>query len=160
MKSKKPTTATMTSALSDALLYAIVRAVVAVIQVLPLDMGDHLCRSLAVLLTGPLAIRQQVIVETLASVYPSASPAQTRQLTLSMWHHLMLMVCEVAWAQRRLHRANWYKHIHLVGNREILATSLSSRPSVLVSGHFGNFEIGSYTFGLMDLKTIAIVRYT
>lgn len=143
---------------TDALVYAVVRAVVAVIQVLPLDMGDHLCRGLAVVLTGPLAIRRRVIADTLDNVYPTASSAQSRQLTLSMWHHLMLMICEVAWAQRRLHRVNWTDHIRLIGNREILATSLVPRPSVLVSGHFGNFEIGCYTFGLMDLKTIAIAR--
>lgn len=143
---------------TDGLAYAIVRVIVAVIQVLPMDMGDHLCRSLAVVLTGPLAIRRQVIADTLANVYPTASSTQSRQLTLSMWHHLMLMICEVAWAQRRLHRANWTDHIQLIGNRDILATSLVPRSSVLVSGHFGNFEIGCYTFGLMDLKTIAIAR--
>lgn len=144
--------------ITDALAYVVVRTIVAVIQVLPLDMGDHLCRCLAIVLTGPLAIRRRVIADTLDSVYPTASSAQSRQLTLSMWHHLTLMICEVAWAQRRLHRVNWTDHIRLIGNREILATSLVPRPSVLVSGHFGNFEIGCYTFGLMDLKTIAIAR--
>ncbi|TWU15861.1 Lipid A biosynthesis lauroyl acyltransferase [Allorhodopirellula heiligendammensis] len=146
------------SAITDALTYAVVRVVVAVIQVLPMDMGDHLCRGLAVALAGPLAIRRRVIADTLANVYPTASAAQKHQLTLSMWHHLMLMICEIAWAQRRLHLANWTDHIRFRGNREILATSLVSRPSVLVSGHFGNFEIGSYTFGLMGVRTLAIAR--
>lgn len=142
----------------DALAYAVVRTVVGVIQILPMDMGDHLCRFLAIVLTGPLAIRRRVIADTLDSVFPTASSAQSHQLTLSMWHHLTLMICEVAWAQRRLHRVNWTDHIRLIGNRKILGTSLVPRPSVLVSGHFGNFEIGCYTFGLMDLKTIAIAR--
>ncbi|TWT65131.1 lysophospholipid acyltransferase family protein [Allorhodopirellula solitaria] len=149
---------TMTPAMSDAFAYAIVRMVVAVIQVLPLDMGDHLCRGLALALSGPLAIRRRIMVDTLEKVYPTASPEQRRQLTLGMWHHLMLMVCEIAWAQRRLHLANWTDHIRLSGNQQILATSLSRRPSVLVSGHFGNFEIGSYSLGLMGLKTLAIAR--
>lgn len=152
------TSRTLTTAIADVLAYAAVRAVVAVIQVLPVDMGDHLCRGLAHVLTGPLAIRRRVIADTLASVYPTASAEQCRQLTLSMWHHLMLMVCEVAWAQGRLHRANWTDHIRMVGNREILATSLTPRPSILVSGHFGNFEIGCYTFGLMGMPTLAIAR--
>lgn len=142
----------------DAIAYVIVRGIVSIIQVLPLDMGDHLCRALARLLAGPLAIRKRIISQTLEKVYPSIDASQRRQLTLAMWHHLMLMVCEVAWAQRRLHRSNWTEHVRYQGNREILGASLSPRPSVIVSGHFGNFEIGSYTLGLMGMKTLAIAR--
>jgi len=142
----------------DAAAYAAVRGIVAVIQVLPLDMGDHLCRCIAIVLTKTLPIRRQTISETLDKVFPGAMPEQKKQLTLSMWHHLMLMVCEVAWAQRRLHRSNWTEHVRFVGNRDMLAASFSPRPSVLVSGHYGNFEIGSYTLGLMGLKTLAIAR--
>jgi KDO2-lipid IV(A) lauroyltransferase len=144
--------------LIDALAYVLVRMIVAIIQVLPLDMGDHLCRGLALVLAGPLSIRRRVISETLAKVYPTIGPAQSDALTRAMWHHLMLMVCEVAWAQRRLHRANWTQYVRFVGNREMLAASLVSRPSVLVSGHFGNFEVGSYTLGLFGMKTLAIAR--
>ncbi|MFG0255946.1 MAG: lysophospholipid acyltransferase family protein [Rhodopirellula sp. JB053] len=142
----------------DAVAYVVVRGIVCVIQVLPLDMGDHLCRGLAALLSGPLPVRARTISETLEKIYPRVNEERARGLTLAMWHHLMLMVCEVAWAQRRLHRANWTEHVQFQGNRQMLAASLSSRPSVLVSGHFGNFEIGSYTLGLMGMKTLAIAR--
>ncbi|MCM2370077.1 lysophospholipid acyltransferase family protein [Aporhodopirellula aestuarii] len=148
----------LTSRLVDATAYAAVRGIVSVIQVLPMDMGDHLCRALATLLTGPMPIRERTISETLDKIYPTVGPEDARRLTLAMWHHLMLMVCEIAWAQRRLHRSNWTEHVSFRGNREMLQASFSPRASVLVSGHFGNFEIGSYTLGLMGLKTLAIAR--
>lgn len=139
-------------------VYLAVRSVVAVVQVLPLDMGDHLCRGLAFLLTKPFPVRRSAIRTALNKVFPDLDDSRCVQLTLAMWHHLMLMVCEIAWAQRRLHRSNWRKHVTFRGNREMLEASFSARPAVMVSGHFGNFEIGSYTMGLMGLKTLAIAR--
>lgn len=144
--------------LIDFIAYAVVRFVVAVVQVIPLDMGDHLCRNLARLLTGPLPVRRKAIQDALDRIFPKVDPIRKRELTVSMWHHLMLMVCEVAWAQRRLHRSNWREHVVFRGNREMLRASFSDRPAVMVSGHFGHFEIGSYTMGLMGLQTLAIAR--
>ncbi|WP_044253914.1 lysophospholipid acyltransferase family protein [Rhodopirellula sp. SWK7] len=148
----------LTTPVVDAAAYVAVRGIVCVIQILPLDMGDHLCRGLAMLLSGPLPVRGRTISDTLEKIYPTVDTEDARRLTLSMWHHLMLMVCEIAWAQRRLHRSNWTEHVSFRGNREMLSASLSPRPSVLVSGHYGNFEIGSYTLGLMGMKTLAIAR--
>ncbi|WP_404306551.1 lysophospholipid acyltransferase family protein [Neorhodopirellula lusitana] len=144
--------------LVDFTAYCLVRGLVAVIQILPLDMGDHLCRGLAWMLSGPLPVRRKVIENTLNQIFPGLDDDRKHQLTLSMWHHLMLMVCEVAWAQRRLHRANWQDHVSFRGNRGMLQASFSERPAVMVSGHFGHFEIGSYTMGLMGLRTLAIAR--
>lgn len=138
--------------------YVSVRFTVAVIQVLPLDMGDHLCRLLAFILSGPIPVRRTAIADAYERIYPEVDDARRRQLTFAMWHHLMLMVCEVAWAQRRLHKTNWRDHIVYRGNREMLKANFSPRASVMVSGHFGNFEIGSYLMGLMGLNTLAIAR--
>ena len=96
--------------LIDFIAYATVRFIVAVVQVIPLDMGDHLCRNLARLLSGPLPVRRKAIQDALDRIFPEVDPIRKRELTVSMWHHLMLMVCEVAWAQRRLHRSNWREH--------------------------------------------------
>ncbi|TWT91856.1 lysophospholipid acyltransferase family protein [Neorhodopirellula pilleata] len=142
----------------DFIAYAAVRLVVAFVQAMPLDMGDHLCRNLAWLLSGPLPVRRKEIDDALDRIFPGVDPIRKHELTRAMWHHLMLMVCEVAWAQRRLHRSNWREHVVFRGNREMLRASFSPRPAVMVSGHFGHFEIGSYTMGLMGLETLAIAR--
>lgn len=147
----------MTKAI-DYLAYLIVRLFVAVIQAMPLSMGDEICRGIAKIATGPLKIRRRTTEENLCRVFPDASETDRRRLELAMWHHLLLMVCEIAWAQRRLHRCNWRKHVTFNGNRDVLLRMLSDRPAVVVSGHFGNFEIGGYVTGLMGLSSTAIAR--
>jgi KDO2-lipid IV(A) lauroyltransferase len=68
------------------------------------------------------------------------------------------MVFEIAWAQRRLHLTNWSEYVRFHGNIEMLDYLLSDRPTVLVTGHFGNFEIGGYVIGLMGFDTMSIAR--
>lgn len=142
----------------DAAAYFFVRLLVVVIQCLPVDMGDSLCRGLAWLFTGPIPIREKATDHNLALIFPHATPEECLRLKRAMWHHLLLMVCEIAWAQRRLHLTNWHDHIVFTNNQAMLACMLSTRPSVMVTGHFGNFEIGGYMSGLMGINTLAIAR--
>lgn len=144
--------------LVDLAAYCAVRLLVAVIQTLPLDMGDTICRALAWLASGPLKIRRRVIEQNLEQVFPASDARSRQQLSFAMWHHLLLMVCEIAWAQRRLHRTNWSQHVTFRQNRQILRYMLDTRPVVTVTGHFGNFEIGGYITGLMGVSTLTIAR--
>ena len=142
----------------DFAAYALVRVVVAVIQVLPLDMGDSVCRGLAALFCGPLRVRRRSTDANFRLIFPDASLASLERLRREMWHSLLLTTCEVAWASRRLHRCNWSRHVRFVNNRQMLSVLLSDRPSVVVTGHYGNFEIGGYVTGLMGFETLAIAR--
>ncbi len=142
----------------DFAAYLFVRLLVALIQTLPADMGNSMCRVLAWLASGPLQIRRRETDTNLAMIFPDADQASRRRLSRSMWHHLLLMVCEIAWAQRRLHLTNWSKHVRFRNQSDILAALLSKRPTVMVTGHFGNFEVGGYTVGLLGFSTTTIVR--
>ncbi len=144
--------------ISDFVAYAAVRMVVAVIQVMPLDMGDSLCRGLAWVVTGPIKIRRGITRENLDRVFADATESERDTLTRAMWHSLFLMGCEVAWAQRRLHLCNWPQYVRFRHNRAILRNLLRRRATVTVTGHFGNFEIGGYMIGLMGFQTTSIAR--
>ena len=138
--------------------YLFVRLVVAVLQALPIDMGDSVCRVAAKLIARYGKIRHRTTAANLQQVFPDASEAERVALEVSMWHSLLLMVCEIAWAQRRLHLTNWSQYVQFRNSPDILRYSLSKRPSVLVTGHFGNFEIGGYTVGLMGCESTTIAR--
>jgi KDO2-lipid IV(A) lauroyltransferase len=142
----------------DFAAYSTVRLLVAGIQTLPTDMGDTMCHSLARIATGPIKIRQRVTDQNLAQVFPDADAQTREETTYQMWHSLLLMVCEIAWAQRRLHLSNWKQHVTFRQNRTMLKHLLGTRPTVLVTGHYGNFEVGGYVTGLMGINTLAIAR--
>ena len=142
----------------DYAAYLVVRLLVAVIQTMPMDMGDSMCRGLAWLASGPLGVRRGVTERNLRRIFPDADEDSRRELTFAMWHHLLLMVCEIAWAQRRLHLTNWAKHVRFRDQYKILHIVLSKRPSIMVTGHFGNFEISNYVIGMMGVGPTSIAR--
>ncbi|WP_372726320.1 lysophospholipid acyltransferase family protein, partial [Novipirellula sp.] len=142
----------------DFAAYCVVRLLVAVIQTLPLDMGQAFANTVAWLAARPLKIRHRATEENLTRVFPNADPRERSTLSLAMWQHLILMVCEIAWAQRRLHLTNWSEYMTFRDNRIILKSLLNDRPTVGVTGHFGNFEIGGYVLGLMGFSTTTIAR--
>lgn len=146
------------SRLGEAIGYGLVRLLVATVQTLPVDMGDSICRGLARVVTSGLGIRRRITHDNLSQVFPHMTPQRRSELEFQMWHHLLLMVCEIAWAQRRLHRTNWAEHVRFRDNRKMLEYALSQRPTVMVTGHFGNFEVGGYVSGLMGLSTLTIAR--
>ena len=61
-----------------------------------------------------------------------------------MWSHLVLMACEVAHAPRKLHDYSFTKHVDFKDRKRFLECLFQPRPVVLVTGHFGNFELAGY----------------
>ncbi|TWT79416.1 Lipid A biosynthesis lauroyl acyltransferase [Planctomycetes bacterium CA13] len=142
----------------DFIAYIIVRMLVSIIQTLPLDMGKRMADFVAWVATCLLKIRHKETDENLRQIFPAATVASRDHLELEMWRHLLLMVCEIAWAQRRLHLTNWSDYVRFRDNRAVLSNLLSGRPTVSVTGHFGNFEIGGYVLGLMGFSSTTIAR--
>jgi len=144
--------------LIDLLSYGVVRCLIAVVQAMPLDMADSFCRIVAAGLSRPAGIRRRTFDQNMDLIFPDSTAAERQELCRAMWHHLMLMVCEIAWAPRRLHLTNWRSVVRLRQNRLLLKHLLSERPTVIVTGHFGNFEIGGYLIGLMGFPAVTIAR--
>ncbi|QEG38467.1 lysophospholipid acyltransferase family protein [Roseimaritima ulvae] len=144
--------------LQHLLEYVAVRLLIAVVQTLPENLADRLCRAGAWLLSDVLNVRSKTVDGNLKLVFAECSDAQRDRMRRQMWHHLLLMLCEIAWAPRRLHRCNWQRHVHIADTSEILRWLLSPRPLVIVSGHVGNFEMGGYVTGLMGIPSLSIAR--
>jgi KDO2-lipid IV(A) lauroyltransferase len=138
--------------------FALVRLLLAVVQVLPLSACTGLARWLAWLAADVIRFREKVVDENLRHTFPDWTAEQRRDTARRMWEHLVLMICEVAQAQRKIHETNWRKHIHLKNNRTIARYLLEDRPTVMVSGHFGNFEVAAVALGILGFPSYAIAR--
>lgn len=144
--------------LTDWLVYLFVRLSVCLIQALSLESCHAMARLLAWLACDVMRLRRCVVDDNLRHVFPAWPDDVRRDLTRQMWEHLFLMVCEIAHAPRKIHETNWRRYFQFRGKREMVAYLLDERPSVFVSGHFGNFELSSFMMGLLGFPTYAIAR--
>jgi KDO2-lipid IV(A) lauroyltransferase len=142
----------------DYAVYVAVRVLICVVQALSLETCERMAGGGATLFCSVLRIRYRVTEENLRHAYPEMSEAQRRRLIWRMWRHLFLMVAEIAHAQRKIHPSNWHRHIRLVREPELIRALIEPRAKVLVSGHFGNFEVAGFLLGLFGFPTTAIAR--
>jgi KDO2-lipid IV(A) lauroyltransferase len=75
-----------------------------------------------------------------------------------MWHHLLLMVCEIAHLGRKIHETNWRKYVQIGNTREWIRAVGSTKPKVCVTGHFGNFEALGHVSNFWGIRTYTVVR--
>jgi len=142
----------------DRIVYAAVRVAICVIQSLPRDFCERSARKLSNLLANRLRIRRTVVRDNLRTAFPDMTAERRRATAQAMWEHLLLMVVEIAHANRVVHKTTWRKHLRIHGMEEIVRTLWLDRPKVILSGHYGNFELAAYLFGLFGLKIFSVAR--
>jgi Kdo2-lipid IVA lauroyltransferase/acyltransferase len=142
----------------DLAAYTAVRVAICVIQSLPRDLCERWARSLSDLLANRMRIRRTVVRDNLRQAFPAMSPEERRNVARGMWEHLLLMVVEIAHANRVIHKTTWRKHLRIHGMEEIVRTLWLDRPKVILSGHYGNFELAAYLFGLFGLRIFSVAR--
>lgn len=144
--------------LSDRAVYLLVRLVVAVLGIFPYESCQGVVRFLAFLFTDVFPVRRSVLNENLSIAFPDADPSERRCLIFAMWRHLLLMGIEFFIGRRVLHETNWRRYVRIVDGRNKVRLFFSNRPLILVTGHFGNFEMGGHVLGLLGYPTFSVAR--
>ncbi len=142
----------------DWLVYIAVRIFVCVVQSLRIETCAALAKLISIVAVDCVRIRQRVVDENLERAFPELSPRQRTELSRAMWEHLVLMTCETAHVPRKLHRTNWHQFVRIHRKRELVRHLLDPRPTLLVSGHFGNFEVGGFVTGLLGFPSYTVAR--
>ncbi len=144
--------------LGDYLVYLIVRVMFCLVQSLSLRSGHALARGLAHFFTNILPVRRKLLMENLTIAFPEKTAEERHDLILAMWEHLLLMGVEIALSGRKVRDLNWQEHITLYGASPMLSVLHQDRPLIIVTGHFGNFEFGGYTLGVLTYPTNSVAR--
>lgn len=72
--------------------------------------------------------------------------------------HLVRFAIEMLYTPRLVHESNWADRLRCGRMGEALAILNSGKPSILVTGHFGNFEMLGYALATLGYKVHAIAR--
>jgi KDO2-lipid IV(A) lauroyltransferase len=151
-------TRTLVSRITDRLTYVAVRVAICVVQALPRPACERGARKLARFIARSVRIRRSVVRENLRIAFPDWSEAQADRTIEAMWEHFLLMVVEIAHAQRVIQKTTWRKHLRFHGMEQMVRMLWSDRPKVILSGHYGNFELAAYLFGVFGFRIYSVAR--
>jgi len=144
--------------LTDLLVYFVVRLAICFVQAMRVETAARLARGVAWLFANVLRVRAAVVDDNLAHAFPHLSARSRRLLAHRMWVHLFLLVIEVAQTPRKVHETNWRHFVSLRNSDAMVRLLLSDRPTLIITAHFGNFEVAGYVLGILGFPTYTVAR--
>src|SRR5262245_51704934 len=125
--------------------YFIFRSVVCMIDALPMRVASRLAEILAKVVVDLLPRKvsgYKVSRENLRTALgDNLSEERIHALVLGMWTHLFRMVIEIVQLPRKLRLYNCADVVHFNYRDETVRTLCTGRPVMMLSGHFGNWEM-------------------
>lgn len=147
------------SRLVDYLVYLLIRVVICIIQALPYQTALWLAGGLAWLIYKVDRRHRLAADENLRFAFPGKyTDAERTALVRSVYRHFCFVLIEIIFLHRLLRTTTWRRHLGLIHPERIIEALLSGRPLFLVTAHFGNWELGGTTLGLLGFRTTAIAR--
>lgn len=89
---------------------------------------------------------------------PELSGAEVQQVARQSMEHFVQLAVEVLFTPRLIHADTWADRIVLTDMAEAIELLLSPRPTILVTAHFGNWELMGYLLTTLGIEMSAVAR--
>ena len=142
----------------DWIVYVVVRFVVCVLQALSPAVAVRFADALAWLAYRIDRRHRLVADDNLRQAFPELDERQRDERVRAVYRHFCGLFLDIVQLPRAMNVRTWRRHLQLVGGRAVVDGLLSGRPLLLVTAHFGNWEMGGYALGLLGFRTFAIAR--
>lgn len=141
---------------ADYAVYLAVRSFVCALQMMSPRLAYALADALGWLGYTLVKSRRRVALENVRAAFPDLSPEAADRIVRGMFAHFAQSLIELALLPRKLHLTNWRKHLALSGVE--VPPLLKNRAALIVTAHFGNWEMAGFALGLLGFRTFAIAR--
>jgi KDO2-lipid IV(A) lauroyltransferase len=144
----------------DYLAYLAVRSVVAFAQMLSIEQSYALAQFLGWVIYKVDSRHRQVGIDNLTQAFGDQFTETERdQIVRGVYRHFCMMLMEILHSPRKLHLENWRGSIELAGLAPVMDHLITgSRPLIVLTGHYGNWELAGYLFGMFGVPTVAVAR--
>ncbi|GIW79568.1 MAG: lipid A biosynthesis lauroyl acyltransferase [Gemmatales bacterium] len=147
------------SKVKDYFVYLVVRMVVCFLQMLSFETARSLASLLARLACWLDRRHRLVARDNLKHAFSTRfSEQQLDQLVKAVYVHFCELLIEIIHMPRKLHIYNWKRYLELTSGDKVVSALLSERPLLMVTGHFGNWELAGYALGMFGFRTYAVAR--
>lgn len=144
----------------DFSVYILVRMIVALVQMVSPRIAYAIADFFAWGAYTFVKSRRRVALENVQIAFPHlvSDPRAADRLVRDMFRHFLRVTVELILLPRKLQVSNWRKHLVLQDGLQALPPLLAKRSLLIVTAHFGNWEMAGYALGLFGFHTHAIAR--
>ncbi len=101
---------------------------------------------------------RRIALENLAAAYPHLEPARRRRIAQASFRSLVYMGIETLFSVRAVTPTSWARRILLRDMSEPIRLMSQGRGVILVTCHFGNFEVAGRLTAAIGLPTVTVAR--
>lgn len=141
-------------------IYAAVRAALMPTHLLPLPVVLRGAKNLGRVVANARFNKKRVAqaIDRLEVAFPEYTLDQRRELVMKAYEHFLMLITELIVTPRLLSEDAWTDYVELGNLESAMRPLLNDRPTLLLTGHCGNWEIVGYTMALLGFNMHAIYR--
>jgi len=140
--------------------YAAVRTALIPTHLLPLSVVLKGAKNLGRTIGNARFNKKRVgqAIDRIEIAFPDYSYDQRRELVMKAYEHFLMLITELIVTPRLLSEDAWTDYVELGNLEPAMRPLLDDRPTLLLTGHCGNWEIIAYTMALLGFNMHAIYR--
>jgi KDO2-lipid IV(A) lauroyltransferase len=142
----------------DLLVYLLVRLLVATCQAIPMVIAYCVADALAWLMFKLDARHRSVAFDNLERAFPELGLERREQIVRGVYRHFCRMIIEMLKLPKLVSLTSYRKYVQLSGHEPVLDRLLDGEPMIMVTGHFGNWEMAGVLFGLFGFPPCSVAR--
>ncbi len=140
-------------------LYALLRSVFAILQIFPIDWNLATARRLAKVWPLITKRHRRLAVEHLTRSFgDELSRDEIDRIADRSLASVAMFAVDVICLPRLLNALTWTRYIDLKNLGEGLELMLSGRGAILVTGHYGSFELMGHVLAALGFDVVAVMR--
>lgn len=144
---------------ADYLVYLVVRILVCVLQCLSLETASALAKGVARIVYLLDQRHRVVAMNNLELAFGDRySPDERQRLVMAVYEHFCRVVVEMVFLPRRLRVYNWKRYARLDADPGAMDLLIQNRGKILLTGHFGNWEMAGCLLAMVGLRPTTIAR--
>ena len=138
--------------------YAALRLVETALQCFPMEANLRTARWAGDLLFWLDRTHRERALENLRASFPGAREGALRQIARRSCEHLIMVGAEVLCLPRLMQFNRFLEYVDVSGCTESIRYVAGGNPCLLITGHFGNWEMVGYAMAAMGFPSTAIAR--
>lgn len=124
----------------------------------PVERNLQVARRVGSLMYRHSGRHRERAMQHLRMAMPELGEPRIGEIAERSMQHFMRLGIEVMFTTRLIQHDTWAQHVRLKNLEESLDLVLSKRPTILVTGHYGNWEVLGYVMGLLGMDLSAVAR--
>jgi Kdo2-lipid IVA lauroyltransferase/acyltransferase len=138
--------------------YLALRGFVGFLLILGLDRSLRLAKGAGTLLWKHSKRHRQRALDNLRAAFPEKEHQWHIDTGIKSFQNLAMMVVDIIYTPRLVKKGNWREFSRFINAERVKWIVKEHKGAVLLTPHYGNFEITGYMFGLYGFDLYSIAR--